>query len=218
MNTTFLMTLDQRVHLLVVCLLLAYQSTGQVNPQPVDTVNIYKDKTGVPFRIYMRHWFFGYGLSNSYSWKTRDVNRQDSLVIEPHPPSYFKVYDKKDRLLLEGFSDDLGTEFTGDVKFFYKNGAPKNIEHWNNTFLDTTCSNIAISMNDAPGPEGTWTTFRKNGTTKKQQQYLVEVYQCKPLQYCEVKQVNRYKRSGQAKPMRVKKQLCWSDQEEKAGE
>ena len=177
---------------------------GQTTSHKVDTVNVYKNKTGVRYGIYLRNWFFDYGLRNSYSWNPGKLNKQDSLVIEPHPPRYFKVYNSKNRLLFEGQTGLSGTGFEGDVKYYYKTGELKRIEHWGYKQHNDSCKNISIGFNDGPGREGTWKYFRKDGTLKKQYDYIIKIYSCEPLNYAIIRQITKFKKNGKIKSIKQK--------------
>ena len=136
--------------------------------QKIDTTNIYTNKTK-GFKVYKREWFFKAGTYSGLS----KMNKQDSLVLIDHSPRYFKIYDSKKRLLFEGLRKQE-EEMEGDIKFYYKNGKLKRIEHWDSKDYKNSCdSNNWVRINDAPGPEETWQYFRKNGTLKKQYDYIV---------------------------------------------
>lgn len=168
---------------------------GQTFISPVDTVNIFKDKAGVSFKIYMSTWFFGYGFRHSWSWMPSRENHQDSLVIENGPPHYFKVYNRRHQLLFEGGSKTPAGELEGDVICYYKSGIKKRIEHWDHQYTKDTC-NESILFNEAPGPEGTWLYFRPDGSLKKKAVYSIKVTSCEPLRYHAVKTIIGYQRNG----------------------
>ena len=112
--------------------------------------------------------------------------------------------------MFEGLCGVKGTEFEGDVKFYYKTGELKKIEHWDNRYYDTTCTKLHIPLNESPGPEGTWNYYRKNQTLKKQVNYFVEVKNCNPLNYCKVRQIKKFVGRRETS-LRLKKLKCWSE-------
>ncbi len=177
---------------------------GQTALQTVDTVKIYKNKTGVRYQIYLRNWFFGYGIRHSYSWRPEKVNKQDSLVMEPHPQRYFKVYDSKNRLIFEGASGFSGTYLEGDIKYYHKSGHLKRIEQWGNNQGKDTC-NTSFGFNDAPGHQGAWKYFRKNGTLKKRTEYIIIVTSCIAQDFSVIKQTTKFKRNGKIKSIKRNK-------------
>jgi hypothetical protein len=179
--------------------LLFYVSTltfGQI--QKIDTTNIYKNKTK-GFKVYKREWFTP--KAGTYNGLSK-INKQDSLVLEDESPRYFKIYDAKKRLLFEG-SRKKGSEMEGDIKFYYKNGKLKRIEHWDNKDYMDSCGN-GIRINDAPGPEGTWQFFRKNGSIKKQYDYIVKIYSFPSFDYNVIKQITKFRRNGIKKSVKQK--------------
>ena len=181
-------------------LLMVNKISGQVTVLPVDTVKIYKNKTGIRYNKYFHFWFF---INNSEcSWNPKRVNKQDSLVIEEHPPRYFKVYNFNEKLLLEGQTIG-GTEFQGDVKFYYKKGCLKRIEHWDNAEYKDSCGSAIF--HDAPGQEGTWKFFRRNGTLKKTYEYKMKIFSCQPAKFGLVRQTTKYRRNGKIKQIRIQK-------------
>jgi hypothetical protein len=103
------------------------------------------------------------------------MNKQDSLVIGYYHPCYFKVFDKKARLEFEGPRGN-GTELEGELKYFYRTGQLKRIEFWGGLTKDTLGSIFRIY--DAPGHEGTWKYYRKNGTLKKEIVHFVKLQPC----------------------------------------
>jgi len=179
---------------------LSYSLTGM--GQAVDTVNIYKAKCGVPYDIYTDTWFFkptsfSKASTFEFSWNPKRENKQDSIVLEYgkyRKPYYYRVYNKKNRLLMEGGTDGPEAELLGDIKFYYSNGKLARIEHWDSAPLKDTCGG-GIGLNDAPGPEGVWKYFRKNGSVKLQIVYFLK--DCADtLVY---KKTNCFKRNGEVK-------------------
>src|ERR1051326_1206032 len=96
-------------------------SIGHFAGAQVDTFNIYKNKCGVRYRIYLHEWFLGFGIKHSYSWSNAKMNKQDSLVMEHNHPCYFKVLDKKGRLEFEG-GRGSGSELQGELRYYYRTG------------------------------------------------------------------------------------------------
>ena len=176
---------------------------GYAYGQKVDTVKIYKNKTGVHYKTYLHHWFLGYGIRHSYSWNSKKVNKQDSLVIESSGARYFKVYDSKNRLVFEGLGGIIGTELEGDIKYYYKSGQLKRIEHWGYLQRKDTC-NSSFRFNDAPGHDETWKYFRKDGTLKKKTEYIIIVYSCLTIDYGVIKRITKF-RKGKIKSVKQRK-------------
>jgi len=180
-------------------IILYSQTTSKV----LDTVKIYKNKTGIPYRIYLKEWFFGYGIRHSYSYSPERINKQDILLMDS-VPHYFKVYGRTDKLIFEGKNSEKGPELIGDVIYYYKKGTKKRIETWNSIYTKDTC-NSSIGLNDAPGKEGTWLYFRRNGKLKKICAYSILVKSCEPMNYIPIITTTKYKRNGRPKRSKVKK-------------
>ena len=185
-------------------LLLEHNSRGQVTIRPIDTVKIYKNKTGVGFNIYLNSWYFNYGMWSSFSWNPKSINKQDSLVIIDHQPRFFKVYNSKNRLLFEGKTSE-GKELQGEIMFYYKTGKIKRIEYWDNKLRNDSCGFNGIQINDAPGREGTWKFYYRNGKLKKEYKYIIKIYSCQPFEYRFLKQITTFKKNGKVKSVRQKK-------------
>ncbi len=190
--TTFIST--------VILLLLGHSSEGQISSIPIDTVKIYKNKTGIRYKNYIHHWFF---ISNhEVGWNPKRENKQDSLVIYDHPPRYFKVYNFNNKLILEG--QTVGwLELQGEIKFYYKSGRIKRIEYWSNELHNDSC--ISAVFHDAPGPERTWKFFRRDGTIKKIYEHKIKIYSCVPEKFELVRLTTRIKRNGKTKSIRIEK-------------
>lgn len=198
------MTRKRFILLLILSFLSASCCIGQIILPKVDTVDIYKNKNGVSFRNYMHTWFWGFGIRNTWGWDPSKSNRQDSLVLIDHPPRYFKVYDKRHRLMFEGLSGVSSGEMEGDIKYYYKHGQLKRIEHWAQPGPDTICANAIIALSDGINPEGTWKYFRKDGTLKKQVNYIIKVKYCEPLSYRIIRQTSKFKKNRKIKSIRQK--------------
>lgn len=168
---------------------------------PVDTFDIYKNKCGVDFNIYMHTWFFGYGLRNSYSYNPNKLNAQDSLVIESDKAAYFRVYDSSNMLVMEGETESSGL-MVGDIKFYYKDGDLRRIEHWDR--LSNDSSSTSISLHEAPGRCGNWRFYRKSGILKKQYTYRLRIISCEPMKYEFEKETLRYNLKGHIKSRTTK--------------
>lgn len=193
-----------RLILLLITIVICFipSSYGQTSPVSIDTINIYKDEAGVSFKTYMKTWFFQYGLWNSYSYNPVNFNAQDSLVILPHPPRYFRVYDAKQRLWFEGQTTSDDGDLIGDIKYYYKSGQLKRIEHLDGQQVDCVCTNDCYGWNDGQGPEGTWKYFRKDGTQKKQVVYTIFLKSCNPTRVKYVRLIYTFKKNGDKKNVR----------------
>ena len=176
---------------------------------PVDTVSIFKEKSGISFRIYMHTWFFEYGIQNTYSYDYSKFNKQDSLAITSHPPRYFKVYDSRERLWFEGGTKEHDEYLTGDIQYYFKSGELKHIEHLDGVQVDCICSGPCYGWNDGQGPEGTWKYFRKDGTVKKQVEYTVQVKSCEQEKFRYARKISHFNKSGTLKHVRYKKAWKW---------
>lgn len=186
-----------RIRLVLLSILFGF-SLNSFSQNDIDTFNIYKKETGIPFNIYMHKWFFGYGR-NSYGYNPKKVNTQDSIVLDESEQKCFKIYKSKDRLLFCGCSGKYGSELTGNLTYYYRNGNVKRIEHWNNSEMMVEPCKIIVQINEAPGPEGTWSYFRRNGSVKKEIKYKVEKVSCEPFTYTFSKEEFRYSRDGKSK-------------------
>ena len=93
------------------------------------------------------------------------INKQDSLVfgdldlIKQETVRYFKIYNSKNRLIFEGKTEN--TRMIGDIKYYYKSGQLKRIEHLGK--LDSF---------DGINKTGVWKYYRKDGTLKKEKNYI----------------------------------------------
>ena len=190
------------------------QTYGQTLTPTVDTVNIYKSKTGVPFRAYEFEWC----LLNitTFSGSEEKMNKQDSLVINyegriyPPTPLYFKIYNKKNKLLFEGgrriTESDFDGAMRGDIKYYYRSGQLKRIEHKDCEYYIDTCDKRIKIGHGIPKPEGTWKFFRRDGSIIKRFDYSIEVKSCIPLSYSIVRQTTKYKKDGTVKSVKSNEQ------------
>lgn len=159
--------MKRTVTILLTFFLIVLHANGQNDIDKVDTVSVYKNKTGIGFKNYIRIWFQGYGIRNSYSITLNKMNKQDSLVDQcidarcTPVPRYFKVYDRKNRLLFEGATKD--SEMIGCIQYYYKSGQLKRIEQWGTSYYDGF---------DGINESGTWNYYRKDGSLKKQKEYI----------------------------------------------
>lgn len=174
---------------------------AEVDHVRIDTINIYKDKCGVDFDIYMHTWFYQYGIRSSFGYNPQKLTHQDSIVIVDTMPKYFRVYDSANRLVLQGQTENSGL-MVGDVIFYYHNGNVRRIEHWNRVSSDS-CS-VSFSIHEAPGRAGTWKYFRKDGTIRKELVYKIIIKSCEPLKYRHVKSVYGVSRKGRRTLKRTK--------------
>lgn len=197
-------------------LFLSNLTFGQAEKETLDTIEIYKNKTGVGYKTYRRHWF---PSSGTFSYTADRINKQDSIVIEDTTAHYFKVYDKRGRLLFEGerkkqTEGDGNSFLRGDIKYYYKSGQLKRIEHWDSEYHRDTCNTSLRISNGFPDPEGSWKYFRKDGTLKKQWDYFIKVYSCEPLHYCVSKQITRFRKNGRQKSVGQKSEYCNKDKKQ----
>ncbi len=190
-----------RATLFISCLLFTISIHGQTNKNQIDTIEIYKNKSGVKFKVYMHTWFQNYGVSNSYSYNQVKLNHQDSLVIVNNDIHYFKIYNNKNRLIMIG-QNSYVPYLTGDIKIYNSNSKIKRIEHYDNTYSLDTC-NSSIILNDAPGKEGKWYYFNNKGQLKKTVEYYIYCKSCVPLDYIYRKRIIKYKHNGKPKHSRI---------------
>lgn len=170
----------------------------------LDTVNIYISKIGgVNYTTYLNHWFYDHN-KNSNKWNPKEFNKQDSLVIFDTVYHFFKVYDKDNRLKFTGRNGGLEEELIGDVIYYYKNGTKKRNEYYNHKYSKDTC-NCSYILNDATGPEGIWTYYRKDGSTRKKVEYYIKVYSCIPDKYARMKKVTIYNKHGKLLTVKIRR-------------
>ena len=144
------------------------KSIAQNNLVKIDTINIFKNKTGVNFKHYMKAWFFDYGLLNRSSLVVDKMNSQDSSVLTGKRntdfPKHFKIFDSRNRIIFVGTTDKDG-EMIGSIKYYYKTGQIKRIEKFG--LLDSFDGINAI---------GDWKYYRKDGSLKKEKKYITYKY------------------------------------------
>ena len=168
----------------------------------MDTVNIYVNKSGVKFKTYMHTWFQNYGIRNSYSYDPAKLNHQDSLVMFNNDIHYFKIYNKN-KLIMAG-QNGYVPYLTGDITFYGSSNKIKRIEHHNNAYKLDTC-NSSIILNDAPGKEGKWYFYNKQGQLKKTVEYYIFCKSCVPMNYVYRKRIVKYNSNGRPKRSRIAK-------------
>lgn len=166
-----------------------------------DTIPIYMKKAGIPFRIYYREWFFRAG---SYGYNPYAMTHQDSVVMENRAALYFKVYDKKNRLLMCGGREQGMTELSGDIIFYYHNGNIKRIAHWDSETFEDSCGNQYL-IHDAPGREGKWKYYRKDGSLKKEVERQIKFGSCKMFDYTLRQHIRKHRRNGKVYSDKLRK-------------
>lgn len=142
---------------------------AQNNNGKIDTIDIYKNKTGVGFKHYMKTWFWSYGLLNKSSIRIDKMNNQDSSVLSAKTgntdfPKHFRIFDSKNRIIFEGTTAEDG-EMVGFIKYYYKSGQLKRVEQ-----LGT------IELFDGINEIGDWKYYCKDGTLKKERKYITYKY------------------------------------------
>lgn len=193
---------------IIILLFWTLLSYGQKPTRIIDTVNIYKNKTGIEYKFYISTWFYVYNITHNsyYNFNPKKVNKQDSLVIYSKIAYYFKVYNRRNQLIIEGLRGIEGQELVGDIKFYFKSGKIKRLDHWDYRHPFDTCGNKNIRI-----PEGSCKYFRKNGSLKKQYDYSIKIYKYQmPFNYCIIRQTSKIKRNGITKSIRQKNFACWT--------
>jgi sucrose-6-phosphate hydrolase SacC (GH32 family) len=147
---------------------------GQIRSENVDTFCVFKSKSNIPYRIYLRTLF---PRSGSFSYNPEKMNHQDSLVIEDNQRKsiYLKVYDRKKNVI-----------------FYRSNKSIKRIETWAN-YNSTIVDSVEVFGSDSPDVI-TAKYFNRNGKLKKQIENIVEIYSTKPLKYCYLRRTIKFKK------------------------
>lgn len=170
----------------------AYVLSGQNIAQKVDTICIYKNKCGVPFKLYKRTLF---PKSGSFSFSPADLNKQDSIVLlESQNNIYLKVFNSHHTKLFEGEKSTSLHGMSGDVIFYRKNATVKRIETWANSNTSTADS-LEVFVSDSPSIITT-TYYSGKGIKTKQIETIADIYSTRPLRYCIIKRVIRFRKSG----------------------
>lgn len=169
---TVLIILNTRIFLnrlfLAIALTTGISRVGaQNNIISRDTFDIYKNKSGIDFDVYLRHWF-----RRSHRFEPAKLNRQDSAVMINGKNRYFRVYDAHDRLWFEGATDE-SEEMIGDVKWFRENGNVERIVRYGAFVPFTCCPDSMCRIFEGPEP-CKWTLYRKNGALKKERTFLAQ--------------------------------------------
>ena len=162
--------------------------------QKTDTIQIFKSKAGIPFRIYETEWFLKTG---SYTIDPKQLTPQDTLIrSRGNYDYYYKLYAKPGaHMIMEGKRCNGHTCLIGDLKYYYANGKLKRIEIWHaRTSSVTGCDNPTHGI-EALEREGTWRYYRKNGTLKQTIEFLAEDKDCTgQLEFYLM--VTKYKKNG----------------------
>lgn len=175
--------LNPMYKVLIIIILFFFQSSFVYCQETakIDTVNIYKNKTGVRYKVYKHIWF---PYSGSYSWFPNKTNSQDSIVMiySSSNSYYFKVYNRKNKLCFEGRTNPAYRNLQGKIKYYYKSGELKKIEYREESeigIIDTI--NSCIDIGDEYSSPKIWKYYRKKGTLKKQIEFIFKVYSCSPV-------------------------------------
>jgi len=175
---------------------------GQIFKLPVDTVNIFKNKTGIPYRIYKRIWF---PQTGSFSYRLSKVNKQDSIVLyaDSLKTYYFKVYNSCHKLILEGTQKHNYQEFSGVVIFYRRNGNLEKTEEWKSEYYKDTM-NMRFEYGD--GSKNVRSTyFKRNGKVKKIVLFTIQLNSLEPLNITWIYATNYYSKNGRIKRTKQKR-------------
>jgi hypothetical protein len=183
--------------------LLALIPCSCIKGQGVDTINIYKNKTNIGYSGYWKEWFtpkrFLYKSNFSYSYSLGSrFTHQDSIIMAPHHPMYYKVYGKGNRVIMEGQTDRTEEELSGEIKYFYRTGNLKRAENWcsGDQPIRDSCGGGYVGY-DMHLPIGIWTYYRKKGSILKTVNYIILPCEHKNKTSCYwVAQTTKYNRKG----------------------
>jgi hypothetical protein len=135
----------------------------------LDTVNIYKRIIGIEYHKCLKVWFCG----NGDDLFTTSITTRQDRIISNDTEYYFKVYDFRKHLILEGAKSKYG-DLHGEVKFYYKNGKPKRSEYYRVIGDLPMDDSTVVYDSDCPDPWGTWTYYNKKGRVTKTIVYGME--------------------------------------------
>lgn len=171
--------------LFYILLKLTVSTIGQVSTKPIDTLSIFKSKSGVGYRMYEHKWSLRAG---NWGYRPRKMNKQDSIVFIDSSAHYLKVFNQRNVLEMEGFKDESGS-FYGEVKFYNGCGSLFKIEQWDSGICIDTLGEIFC---DDYGPIAIRKTYYKsNRTIKKSIYYTIVITNRIPLEYKFSKQTIR---------------------------
>ena len=93
----------------------------------VDTVKIIEEYSNFGFGTYNKIW-----TSSAVGYRLQEASHQDSLILEFDSLStyYYKVFDSKNRIMLEGLKIPIDNYLIKDVIHYRKSGELKKVEHW----------------------------------------------------------------------------------------
>ena len=199
--------MKQQLFKTIILLLFTSYTFGQTITRTIDTISIYKNKTGIRYKVYEKIWFRN---DNKYSWANRKENKQDRLVLQTDTTSYyFRVYDKKNRLLLEGQKNGIYGWLQGKIIFYYKNGKVKRIEYRDIDNMDM-CHIYDFKNKNELDSSYTWKYYRSDGTIKMQKVYFIkelpENGMDSAYKYEAIPQTTEYKRNGNVKSVKLRGQ------------
>jgi len=170
-------------------------SFGQKIIVKVDTVDIYKNKVGIPFRTYKKIWF---PKPKGYCYVISKINEQDNLVINNNQSIryYFKVYNSFNKLLFEGRQDSTGS-LVGNIIYYRKNGRIKRNELWESRQIKDSNGTTKFKSEEPKLVEIKY--FRRDSSIKKIFEYEIQVYSLSPLNYSITRNKYYYKKNGEMK-------------------
>jgi hypothetical protein len=124
---------------------------------------------------------------------------------------YFKVYDRKKRLLFEGAKNGQHGWLQGKVIHYYKNGNVKRTEYrdYHNTNMNYQ---YMLENRSDLDTSYKWQYYRANGTLKKQKTFSIEkaamlregdVLFDPPYQFVAIPQTTFFKRNGQVQSVKL---------------
>lgn len=156
----------------------------------LDTLEIYKNKSGISWNKYKKHWFGG-----GYGFVHEKLNKQDSSVFLREKPCYVKVYDSNDRLWFESATDNSGM-VTGDVVFYRTNGIMQRIEHYDDEMFLDSCPDSLTTSWEEPERFGVWKYYRRDGSLKKEKKFGLKGTECSTYSFDRYCRTTHFKRNG----------------------
>ena len=178
---------------------------GQISKKEVDTISIFKNKTGIRYKVYEKIWFpskrnFGY-----FSCRINDQDR-NAIEVDTLKRKYYKVFNRKGRLLLEGLQAENESSLSGDVKYYRRNGRILRVDKWK-TYHSIDTVNYSISIGDAPTKVAS-IEYDRNGSLKKSVERIIKINSINPLSYCLIIKTTRY-RNKSVKSIKKKEIQCY---------
>lgn len=169
----------------------------------LDTLDTYRSKCGLSFRIYKKHWFGG-----SYSFVHEKLNHQDSMIFLRENHCYVRVYDTHNRLWFESATDNYGMVI-GDVIFYYPNGTVERVKHFDDEMLLDACPDSTRISFEEPEQYGVWKYYRRDGSLKKQEQFGLEAIDCDSIDYRFYRKRIKYDHHGNVRSERTRRIAHW---------